>query len=106
MNNSTYHIFFANLANSLKIDIILSLKDREKSVTQLSKSLRVEQSKVSHALASLRCCNIVNVKQKGKERIYSLNKQTIVPMLGLIEKHSKTVCKGICNCKKGQCARK
>lgn len=105
MNNSTYHIFFANLANHLKIDIILSLKDKEKSVTELSKSLKVEQSKISHALSSLRCCNIVNVKQQGKERIYRLNKQTIVPMLKLIEKHSKTACKGICNCKQGRCVK-
>jgi len=96
MKNSTYHIFFNNLANPLKIDIILSLKNKEKSVTNLSKNLKVEQSKVSHALASLRCCNIVKVKQKGKQRIYFLNKKTIVPMLKLIEKHSSTHCKRGC----------
>lgn len=96
MKNSTYHIFFNNLANPLKIDIILSLKNKEKSVTNLSKNLRVEQSKISHALASLRCCNIVKVKQKGKQRIYFLNKKTIIPMLKLIEKHASTHCKKGC----------
>ena len=98
-SDKTYHLFFSNLANPLKIKIILSLKKKEKSVTELSKSLKIEQSKVSHALASLRCCNIVSVKQKGKERIYGLNKKTIVPMFNLIDKHAKTVCKGICGCK-------
>lgn len=101
MKNQTYHVFFTNLANKLKIDIILSLKNKEKNVTELSKELSVEQSKISHALSSLRCCNIVKVKQSGKQRIYLLNKETMIPMLKLIEKHSKTFCKGVCSCKGG-----
>jgi len=100
MNNNTYHIFFRNLANPLKIKIISSLKKKESSVSELSKALNMEQSKLSHALASLKCCNIVKVKQKGKQRIYFLNKNTIIPMLKLIDKHAKTFCKGICYCEK------
>lgn len=96
MNNNTYHIFFTNLANPLKIEIILSLRKKPKNVTQISEELDVEQSKVSHALRNLRSCNIVDVEQKGKERIYSLNKDTIVPMLSLIDRHAKTFCKGNC----------
>jgi len=99
-SGETYHIFFTNLANPLKIDIITGLRNKEKSVTELSKELGFEQSKISHALSSLKCCNIVKVNQKGKHRIYSLNKKTIIPMLDLIDKHSKTFCKGICSCKK------
>ena len=98
MKGETYHIFFTNLANKLKINIIQSLRVKEKNVSDLSKDLKVEQSKISHALSSLRCCNIVNVKQKGKERIYYLNKKTIVPMLKLIDKHAKTFCKNVCKC--------
>ena len=99
-SSKTYHMFFTNLANPLKIDIITNLREKEKSVTGLSKDLNVEQSKVSHALSSLKCCNIVKVNQKGKQRIYSLNKKTIISMLDLIDKHSKTFCKGSCNCGK------
>ncbi len=93
MSYYTYHIFFRNLANSLKIRIISELKKGDKSVTQLVKSIEMEQSKISHALASLRHCNLVLVKQKGKERIYSLNKKTILPILKIIDKHEKTFCK-------------
>lgn len=96
MNNSTYHIFFTNLANPLRIKIITSLRKKEKSVTEISKGLKVEQSKISHALTSLKCCNIVDVKQKGKSRIYSLNKNTIIPILKLIDKHASTFCSGEC----------
>ncbi len=91
-NHNSYNIFFSNLANPLKIGIILSLRGKEKNVTELVKELVVEQSKVSHALQSLKGCNIVDVKQKGKERIYFLNEDTIVPMLKLIDKHAHVHC--------------
>jgi DNA-binding transcriptional ArsR family regulator len=103
MNNaSTYHIFFRNLANPLKINIISALKEKESSVGELSEKLKVEQSKISHALALLKRCKIVNSKQEGKQRIYSLNKKTIIPMLKMIDEHSKSFCKcKECNgCKK------
>ncbi len=93
MNNPAYHVFFTNLANPLKIEIISALREKESSVGQLSKKLKVEQSKISHALALLRKCNIVKSKKEGKQRIYSLNKKTILPMLKMIDEHSKCFCK-------------
>jgi DNA-binding transcriptional ArsR family regulator len=92
MNNSAYHVFFTNLANPLKIEIITALKERGKSVGELSEELNVEQSKVSHALALLKKCRIVYMEKEGKQRIYRLNKETIIPMLKLIDKHSKENC--------------
>ncbi len=105
MNNSTYHMFFSNLANPLRISIITTLREKERNVTELSKELNVEQSKVSHSLSSLKDCKIVDVKQKGKERIYSLNKKTIVPILKLIDNHASQFCKCGC-CAKENCKRK
>ena len=96
LNHQSYHIFFTNLANPLRIGIILSLRNSEKGVTQLVKELKVEQSKISHALRNLKSCRIVDAKQKGKERIYSLNKKTIIPILNIIDKHAKDYCK--CEC--------
>ncbi|MEK6936236.1 MAG: metalloregulator ArsR/SmtB family transcription factor [Nanoarchaeota archaeon] len=91
MNNKTYNIFFSKLANPLRIKIISSLDNKDKSVNELVKELKIEQSKLSHALGELKECNIVNVEQKGKQRIYSLS-PTIVPILRLIEYHSKGYC--------------
>ena len=93
MNCNTYHIFFRNLANPIRTKIISELKEKESSVGELSKKLKIEQSKISHALSSLRSCNLVIVKQKGKNRIYSLNKKTIIPILNIIDKHKCTYCK-------------
>jgi DNA-binding transcriptional ArsR family regulator len=96
MKCNFYNVFFTNLANPLKIDIILALKEGDKNVSELVKELKVEQSKLSHALTSLKKCNIVEVNKKGKERIYSLNKETIVPILSLIDRHARTYCKQPC----------
>jgi DNA-binding transcriptional ArsR family regulator len=93
---STYHLFFNNLANELRVEIISALKNKEMCVSELSKNLGVEQSKLSHALTSLKNCNLVKVKQKGKNRIYSLNKKTMLPILEIIDAHSKEHCGGNC----------
>ena len=92
MKESGYYTFFTNLANPLKIEIVLLLKDKERTVSELCKELKIEQSKISHALACLNGCKIVDSKQKGKQRIYSLNKKTIVPMLKILDKHSMNFC--------------
>lgn len=102
MKTNTYHVFFSNLANPLRINIISCLKEKNMTVSQLVKKTKVEQSKLSHALSGLRSCNIVDFKQNGKERVYFLNKKTILPILKYIDKHSKEFCKGKCkhcNCK-------
>ncbi len=88
----TYHVFFRKLAYPLNVDILSSLKVKSKSVQELGKALKIEQSKLSHALKNLKCCNIVSVRKEGKKRIYSLNKKTILPIFKLIEKHEKTCC--------------
>ena len=97
MKKTTYHIFFSNLASPLRVDIISQLRNKEMCVMEISKSLRVEQSKLSHALSGLRECNLVNVKQKGKKRVYSLNKKTLIPILRIIDKHSRSYCGGNCS---------
>ena len=96
MRESTYHIFFGNLANPLRIDIILALREKGKNVSQLIKELKVEQSKLSHALRGLRNCHLVNVSKNGKERVYSLNRKTILPILKIIEEHAREFCNAQC----------
>ena len=96
MNHNSYHVFFTNLANPLKIGIILELRKGDKNVSELVKELKVEQSKLSHALTSLKNCNIVEAKKRGKERVYSLSKDTILPMMDLIDKHAHIHCKTNC----------
>ncbi len=92
--HNNYYIFFKKLSTRLRIEIISSLNSRGKTVGELVKELKVEQSKISHALMELRDCNIVYFEPRGKERVYFLN-ETIKPILKLIDLHSSKCC----NCK-------
>tara|TARA_Y100000310_G_scaffold341999_1_gene443262 strand:+ start:470 stop:772 length:303 start_codon:yes stop_codon:yes gene_type:complete len=92
MRCKSFDLFFQNFANKTKLDIILVLKDVPLSVNQIAEKLEQEQSKISHNLRKLIQCNILKVEQQGKQRIYSLNKDTVLPMLRLVEKHVKHHC--------------
>jgi len=88
-----YAIFFKKLSNPLRTKIIASLSQSPKTVSQLCKDLSAEQSKISHAVISLKKCNIVSSKRKGKNIVYSLNKETIIPILELLDLHEKKYCR-------------
>src|SRR3989338_6765530 len=94
MKCDAVEVFFNNFAQKTKLKIILTLKDKPLSVSEISKQINEEQSKVSHNLKKLAQCNIVKAEQKGKLRIYSLNKETVLPLLQLVEKHVQGHCQG------------
>lgn len=98
-----YYLFFGNFANPLKIKILNELKKKERSVLELSRLLKEEQSKISHALKSLKNCSIVKSEKKGKKRIYSLNKETVLPILNIVDKHEEKFCE---ECIAVKCRRK
>lgn len=97
MKHSSYDNFFTNFANRTKFSIIRSLIDGPLSVTAIANKIGEEQSKVSHSLKKLSSCHILDVKQKGKQRIYSLNNETVIPMLELAKEHVKRNCLRSCN---------
>ncbi|MBS3170447.1 helix-turn-helix transcriptional regulator [Candidatus Woesearchaeota archaeon] len=87
------YLFFETLGSKLKIDIILKLRESSFNVNELSNKLNQERSKVSHALKLLLECGFIKVKNKGRERVYSLNEETILPLLSIVEKHVNRYCK-------------
>jgi len=93
MKKKSYNHFFMNFANKTKFDIIMALRNRPLSVLEIVKKVGKEQSAVSHDLRSLARCHILNSKKKGKQRIYSLNKRTVLPLLKIVERHVKKYCK-------------
>ena len=92
MNCNSFNLFFQNFANKAKLGIIMCLRDSPKNVTQLCKCGCGEQSAVSHNLKKLCDCNVISVEQKGRERVYSLNKDTVLPLLDLVQTHVKCHC--------------
>lgn len=87
MRGLSYRLFFKAFSNNTRFEIIKLLRKGQKSVTGISKGLGFEQSRVSHNLKCLEACGFVTSKWKGKNKIYSLDKKHIIPILDNIDKH-------------------
>ena len=81
------------LGNKQRVKTLQLLNDEgPQSVSSIAKSLDAEQSSVSHSLSHLLQCHFVNVKRDGKERIYSINEDTVAPLFELIREHVEKYC--------------
>jgi DNA-binding transcriptional ArsR family regulator len=92
MIQEAYDYFFETLANRRRLAIMDVLRKGQKNVSQIIEKTGFEQSNVSHNLRRLEDCGFVQAKKNGKERIYSLNKETIRPLIKLIDKHTEKFC--------------
>jgi len=97
MKESAYNIFFHTLANKTRLAIIFALKNGEMNVSELTKRLSFKQSTISHNLKRLISCQFVHMRKDGQFRYYSLNRDTIVPLLKLMDKHVNTYCIKLCD---------
>ncbi len=96
MKCKSFNAFFETISNKTRMKIVEALMSKELNVSEICKKTGEEQSKISHNLKILKQCRIVDVKIKGKKRIYSLNKDTIVPLMKLVEKHVSKYCGAVC----------
>ena len=87
MKELSYKLFFKAFSNKTRFEIIDSLRKGPKSVSEIIKETSFEQSRISHNLKCLIDCGFVENNRNGKQVIYSLNKETVKPLLELIDKH-------------------
>ncbi len=94
----TCYRFFSTLSNPTRLAILEALREGSKNVNQISQSLGLEQSVISHNLKPLVQCGFVFVERKWKEHLYSLNKETMEPLFKLFSFHAQKYCpaKGAC----------
>ena len=102
MNCHSYNVFFETISHKLRLKILEVLQKGPLSVSEICSKLNEEQSKISHNLKKLADCHLLDVKQQGKMRIYSLNKDTMVPLMQLVEKHVTKYCCNGCTIHKGE----
>lgn len=93
-----YVQFFSSLSDKTRLEIIKILRERDQSVGELCEKTEFEQSRVSHNLKKLKELGFVNVEKKGKQRVYSLDKTTVAPLLELIDKHVEKYYTHYCRC--------
>lgn len=85
--------FFQTLANRTRLELVFALRETSKTVSALVEELGYHQSTISNNLKRLHDCGFVSKQKHGRERIYSLNTDTIEPLLNLIDEHTEHFCK-------------
>jgi DNA-binding transcriptional ArsR family regulator len=95
----SYNTFFETIGNKTRLRILELLMAKPMSVTEIHTKLGEEQSKISHNLKKLADCHFIDAKKEGKKRVYSLNKETIFPLMNLVGKHVSTYCCKECKMK-------
>lgn len=93
MKHTSFDDFFMVLGSKQRVKILQYLNEEgPQSVSDIGKKLKIEQSAVSHSMKRLLLCHFVDVKKQGKERIYTINTDTVQPLFKLIDKHVKSYC--------------
>ncbi len=87
-----YKIFFGALVSEPRLKILNFLNNDKKTVSEIIKELNMEQTIVSHNLARLKLCGFVKSEISGRFRKYYLNKETIKPLIEIINKHMSQHC--------------
>lgn len=89
--------FLKCIVDDNRRDILLTLENKEKCVSEISDKLNLEQSLVSHHLKLLKCCGLVESRQDGKNIYYKIVDSEIYNVLTKIDNISEKL--GI----KGEC---
>ncbi len=92
-------LLFKALSNQYRVRILDALRTGPKNVSEISETLSLEQTVVSHNLKCLTFCGLVNREIVGKTRVYSLNRETVEPVLAIGERHISQYASNLRTCK-------
>ncbi len=98
--NPAYKLFFTTLANENRLKILNAIRTKPLNLTQITKATNIEQTLLSHHMKILEYHGMVFLEKKKKFKYYTLNQQTIQPLLWLIDAHMKQYC---CKILEGKC---
>lgn len=94
-----YALFFQALANQTRMQVLHLLADRgSMSVSEICNELALEQTHVSHSLKCLTFCGLVTSSREGKSKFYSINNQTVLSLLKIVDNHLKNYATNLFNC--------
>lgn len=87
-----YKLFFGTLVSESRLRIVNLLRHGKKNVSEIVNELKMDQTAVSHDLARLKQHGFVKCVNEGKYRYYTLNEETIKPLMSLIDRHMAGYC--------------
>jgi DNA-binding transcriptional ArsR family regulator len=92
--------FFGALSDENRLSILYVLKENGgMCVSDICKVTGKDQSIISHHMACLRNCGLVNTEKNGKFVVYSIKNELISNILDISDRHVKEMLEGILSCK-------
>ncbi len=99
VSSKPYALFFQSLANQTRMQVLQLLADKgAMNVSEICSELGLEQTQVSHNLKCLTFCGLVTSSREGKSRVYSVNEQTVFPLLKIADKHLREHASNLFTC--------
>lgn len=94
-----YALFFQSLANQTRMQLLTLLADKgSMNVSEICSELGLEQTLVSHNLRCLTFCGLLTSSRDGKSRVYSVNGQTVLPLLKIVDTHLRDYASNLFSC--------
>ncbi|MGG1575047.1 ArsR/SmtB family transcription factor [Fictibacillus sp. NRS-1165] len=81
VNLDTKVKFLRGFADKTRIQILETLMDQEKTVSQIVEDINGNQSNISQHLACLKGCGIISGRQQGRYCYYSIRNEQIRELL-------------------------
>jgi len=92
--------FLRGFSDRTRLQILESIKNQEKTVSQIVEDLNGNQSNISQHLACLKGCGIIVGRQEGKYMYYSLRNEQIVELLNVMDTVFNQVEQEVAACEK------
>ncbi len=97
-SNEAYYLFFSTLANRTRLAIIDVLSEGPKNISEISKALEQDETTIAPNLKQLEHCALLRSEGSRKDKLYSLNKETVVPLSELLTFHTSKYCPNLRTC--------
>lgn len=89
---------FRGLADTTRLSILESLRNGEKTTSQIVKETSQNQSNISNHLACLLDCGLVRNRREGKNVFYNLNNERVARLLKESDSVLTEIISGLYNC--------
>jgi len=80
------------VGSEIRYKILKLLKEDERCVSEIMKSLDKEQTLISHHLKKLRECGLVKKEEEGRKMIYEISDPSVIEFMEKAKELSKTKC--------------